>query len=244
VLKTLGADNVIGIYLIGSLSYGDFEPKRSDIDLLVITKGKLPKERIEQIHELHLEIEKEFPEWKERTEASYTPDFMLNSILPPKEPRPYWGGRKFWADADYGNEWIIIIYLAIKHGITLFGKDFKDLTKPVDIVDVQKACVRDFYKEWLPKIEKSDDLDDNHLQSYVVLNLCRILYCVFFAKVGSKKTAADWVKSNLFSEYSELILQAEKWGYGEAMNSKQETIEFIKAVKKKIEVDARFGSIV
>ena len=31
-----------GLYLYGSLSSGDFDPERSDIDFLVVTDGELP----------------------------------------------------------------------------------------------------------------------------------------------------------------------------------------------------------
>lgn len=52
-LNILG-DEVIGIYLTGSLSYGDFEPKRSDIDLLIVIKKKLSDKKTEQIHKMHM----------------------------------------------------------------------------------------------------------------------------------------------------------------------------------------------
>src|SRR5258707_9869542 len=66
-------DKVIGIYLFGSLSYVDFIPERSDIDLLVITRGFLSQEELEQIKQFHLIIEENFKEWKDRIECSYTP---------------------------------------------------------------------------------------------------------------------------------------------------------------------------
>lgn len=44
--KIFGSD-LVGIYLTGSLSYGDFNSSRSDIDLTVIIKEPAKKNQIE-----------------------------------------------------------------------------------------------------------------------------------------------------------------------------------------------------
>ena len=125
---------------------------------------------------------------EDRLECSYTPIDMLKNILPPKEPRPYYGGGIFYDEAPYGNEWIINNYLLYEHGITLIGPDFKKLTTPIDIIEVQKACIRDLFQEWEPKITDFEWLDNSHYQSYLVMNLCRILYTVMCGVTGTKKT--------------------------------------------------------
>jgi len=80
---------------------------------------------------------------------------MLQNTLPPKDPRPYVGAGIFYPATPYGNEWLINNYFLYKYGIALIGPDFKSLARPVDIVDVQKACVNDLHKEWEPKITDS-----------------------------------------------------------------------------------------
>ncbi len=145
-------ENLIGFYLTGSLSYGNFNPKSSDIDLHAVIKYPFSKNELESIKKLHEEIEMHNKTWKERIECSYTPLSMFQNILPPKLPRPYYGAGIFYPEAPYGNEWLINNYLLYKHGIALTGPDFKTLIKPIDMVDVQKACVRDLFKEWEPKI--------------------------------------------------------------------------------------------
>ena len=183
LLKIL-KEKIVGIYLTGSLSYGDFVLERSDIDLLVVVKDKLDINEIELIRNLHKDIEVKYSSWKERIECSYTPIYMLNEILPPKEPRPWIGSGVLYPEAPYGNEWIINSYLLQEYGIPIYGKQYKELlTKPIDILEVQKASVRDIFKEIEPKIQNKEELYDSHIQSYTVLNICRILYTVFNAKV-------------------------------------------------------------
>lgn len=234
LLKIL-KEKLFGIYLTGSLSYGDFVLERSDIDLLVVVKDKLDINEIELIRNLHKDIEDKYPSWEERIECSYTPIYMLNEILPPKEPRPWIGSGVLYPEAPYGNEWIINSYLLQEYGIPIYGKQYKELlTKPIDILEVQKACVRDIFKEIELKIKYKEELYDSHIQSYTVLNICRILYTVFNAKVGSKVVSAKWVKEVFAPEWSSLIIKSEKWKYGEDLNSIEEVVEFIKFSISKI----------
>lgn len=232
-IRNIFGEDLVGLYLTGSLSYGDFDEGRSDIDLAVVLKESASREKIEEAKKLHSDAEKKFEKWAHRVECSYIPLEMLKSILPPETPRPYFGGGIFYPEAPYGNEWIINQYFLYKNGVALIGPDFKTLTKPVNITDVQKACVKDLYKEWEPKITDSEYLADSHQQSYVVLNLCRILYTVMRNEAVSKKAAAEWAK-NEYPEWKDLVETAEVWHYGIKMHRDKEVIEFIKFVIIKI----------
>lgn len=222
-------ENLIGFYLTGSLSYGDFKPDSSDIDLLVVLNKAVNQTEINFIKQLHQKVEKEHEKWIHRVECSYISRTMLGNILPPKLSRPYFGEGILHPEAPYGNEWIINNYFLYKHGIALFGPDFRTLIKPIDIADVQKACIRDLFKEWESKITDSTYLQNSHYQSYVVLNLCRILYTVLCEEVASKKVSASWIK-NQFKQWKNLIKTAEQWHYGIEMKLQEQTKDFIQFV--------------
>lgn len=225
--QNIFGENLVGFYLFGSLSYDDFKPDRSDMDLLAILRKPATQIELNEIKQLHVQVEKEHPRWFHRIECSYTPQELFAHILPPKTPRPYYGDGTFYEEAPYGNEWIINNYLLYKHGITLFGSDFKTLVKPIDIKDVQKASVKDLFKEWEPKLTDDKWLDNSHYQSYLVLNLCRILYTVLHADAGSKGVSAAWVKG-IFPQWKSLIETAEQWSYGKDMKQHDETKAFLK----------------
>lgn len=227
--------DLIGFYLTGSLSYGDFVEGRSDIDLAVVLRKPMALENLELVKRLHLDAERRYEKWSKRIECSYVPLAMLSNTLPPKEPRPYMGGGIFYPAALYGNEWLINKYFLCKYGIALIGPDFKDLAEPVDIADVQKACVNDLHKEWEPKITDPDFLADSHQQSYVVLNLCRILYAVRRGEAVSKKMAAAWVAKE-YPQWEGLIKTADNWHYGVKMERLVETIDFIRFILEKVGV--------
>ena len=227
-------DNLVGLYLFGSLSYGDFNPESSDIDLVAILNQPASERELELIQQLHMHVGKEHPKWADRLECSYTPREMLQHVQPPQSPRPYVGEGIFYPEAQYGNEWIINLYLLYQHGITLFGPDFKALIAPVPIIEVEKACIRDLYREWEPKISDLEWLGNSHYQSYLVLNLCRILYTVLQHETGSKVVSARWVKK-AFPQWIGLIAEAESWQYGAAINRRDETISFIRFAVEQVE---------
>ncbi|CAM2952636.1 nucleotidyltransferase PLUS glutamate rich protein GrpB PLUS ribosomal protein alanine acetyltransferase [Legionella steigerwaltii] len=230
--QTLG-NKLIGLYLFGSLVYGDFKEGRSDLDLVAIVKQPLNEKDLEQVKKLHRVMGEDYPKWKERVECSYTPIHMLAHVLPPEEPRPYYGGGIFYVDADYGNEWIINNYLLSMQSIPLIGPDFHSLINPIDIIDVQKACIKDLFKEWEPKIHDPEWLSNSHYRSYIVMNLCRIFYTVYWNKTASKTVSAVWIKRT-YIQWKELIEAAEAWEYGKTMSYKNEVIDFIKFIVNEI----------
>jgi hypothetical protein len=227
-------DNLVGVYLTGSLSYGDFNPKSSDIDLLAILKKPASQTQLEALKQLHLRVERNNKKWAKRVECSYVPLDMLQEILPPKTSRLYIGEGIFYPEAPYGNEWIINQYLLYKYGISLMGPDFKTLIKPISIEDVRDACIRDLFEEWAPKSNDPEWLNNSHYQSYIVLNLCRILYTVMCHSTTTKKASAAWVKNELAPQWTTLIQTAENWSYGKKMHLEEETIRFIEFVMNEV----------
>jgi predicted nucleotidyltransferase len=211
------------------LTYGGFNEKSSDIDLIVITKTLLNKTELEDIKDIHKILDKKNIKWAKRFEVSYTPVDMFSEKTVPTVPRPYYN-EIFYDEATYGNEWLINNYLLINYGKTIYGPDFRTLiTYNVTIDDVIKACINDFYQEWIPKIDDNEWLSNSHHQSYIVLNICRIIYTIFNSRTESKQESAKWVKEQ-YREWNNLIEEAEEWDYTKTMNKQNEIKEFIKYV--------------
>lgn len=235
ILPILG-DSLVGSYLTGSLSYGAFNYNSSDIDITVIVHKPVSSKELDHIRQMHSKIEGQFSKWAKRLECSYTPVGMLPSSFPPKAPRPwYWGGESIlYAEAPYGNEWIINNYLLYHYAIPLIGPDFRVLMSPVDIAEVQRACIRDLFAEWLPKKVNRSWFRDSHHESYLIMNLCRILYTVKCKTVGSKKAAASYVINTYGEPWAQIIHSAEQWQYGMVLNLQEKAIEFIDFVMDEI----------
>ena len=219
-------DNVVGLYLSGSLSYGGFVRERSDIDLQAVVRQQLTEIELRLVERLHTDLDQRHPAWKGRLECSYVPLALLREIDPPATPRPWWGFDRLYAAAPAGNEWLINHYFLYRYGITLIGPAFNTLIPPPDIREVRKASARDLFKEWAPKINDPDWLSNSHYQSYLVLHLCRILHTTVGHEPSSKRVAAHWAKAR-YPQWQPLIVEAEQWAFGMEMKRSAEVIAFL-----------------
>lgn len=225
-VKRLLGKNVVGLYLSGSLAYGDFVSERSDIDLQAVVRSPLTQEELRSIERLHREIERRCQQLAERIECSYVPLELMRELTPPATPRPWWGFGTMYPKAPAGNEWIINHYLLSKHGIALEGPEFNELIPAIDIKNVRQASARDLFQEWVPKIYDGAWLSNGHYQSYFVLNLCRILHTVIQGEPRSKKVAGQWAKA-AYPQWQYLIEEAEKWAYGDEMKRQADAVAFL-----------------
>jgi Domain of unknown function (DUF4111) len=226
-LKRLLGKKIVGLYLSGSLAYGDFVPERSDIDLQAVVRSPLTENELRSVEQLHREIERRCPQWADRIECSYVSLELMRELTPPAKSRPWWGFGTLYAEAPAGNEWIINHYLLAQHGIALEGPALNELIPPIDIHDVRQASARDLFQEWVPKIDNAAWLSNSHYQSYLVLNLCRILHTVIRGEPGSKKVAGQWVKA-AYPQWQDLIEEAERWGYGDEMKRQADAVAFLR----------------
>ena len=226
-------DNIIGIYLFGSLAYGGFDEKSSDIDLVVVTKVLLNKSEIIIVKDIHKNLNSINNIWSKRFEVSYTPMDMFKVKNIPILPRPYYN-EYFYDEATYGNEWLINNYLLEKYGKTIYGPEFKTLLQyKINIDEIIISCINDFYKEWFPKLTDDKWLSNSHYQAYIILNICRIMYTINNSEIANKKESAKWVKKK-YPEWIELIEEAENWNYNKTIDKKFEVKEYIKYMDNKI----------
>jgi len=232
-VKRLLGKRIVGLYLSGSLAYGDFVPERSDIDLQAVVQSPLTEDELRSVEQLHRQIEGRCPQWANRIECSYVPLELVHELTPPATPRPWWGFGTFYAEAPAGNEWIINHYLLSKHGIALEGPDFNELVPPIDIDSVRRASARDLFQEWVPKMNDGEWLSNSHYQSYLVLNLCRILHTVIHGQPGSKKVAGRWAKAT-YPQWQSLIEEAERWAYGDKMNRQADAVAFLRFAVERV----------
>jgi hypothetical protein len=232
-VKRLLGKKIVGLYLSGSLAYGDFVPERSDIDLQAVIQNPLTEDELRSVEQLHRQIERRCPQWADRIECSYVPLKLMRELTPPAAPRPWWGFGTFYPEAPAGNEWIINHYLLSKYGIALDGPDFNELIRPIDIDRVRRASAKDLFQEWLPKIDDGAWLSNSHYQSYLVLNVCRILHTVIRGEPGSKKVAGEWAKAT-YPQWKNLIEEAERWTYADQMKRQADAVEFLRFAVKRV----------
>jgi len=227
-LQAILAQKLAAVYLYGSLVYGDFEPRSSDIDLLALIESPLTNEEFGALQEMHQELALANPRWEDRIEVAYVtldaiktfrehPNLIAN--ISPGEP---------FHSLEAGKEWLINWYMVRKIGITLYGPPPQELIDPIATEEFIKN-VRNNAHSWAQWVE---NYRHRGAQAYVIITMCRALYTLTYGEQLSKPKAAAWAIQT-YPQWATLIQNALVWRIewddpaGEAEATFPETVRFV-----------------
>lgn len=209
-LQAILEDSLVGIYLHGSLAMGCFNPERSDIDLLVVTRQGMPTETKRQVAELLLRSSKA----PRPIEISFVVENDLHAL---QHPMPLdlhysedWrekyqeelssGTWKKWNERPLKDPDLAAQLTALSHrGICLFGRPIQQVIPPVPEEYYITSIVGDF--NWA-----RERMDKNPV--YFVLNACRVYAYLLENRIFSKDEAGAWALRRLPKGYQDLVAQA------------------------------------
>ncbi len=208
VSQVLG-NQLVGMYLYGSLSSGDFDPESSDIDFLVVTTSSLPNKTIEELEAMHNRIWNSGLTWAAKLEGTYISKRDIRKHNPRSVPSPTVNEGRFYLDTP-GSDWIIQRHVIREQGLVLAGPDPKTLIDPVEAQDLRRAVKGVLNEWWFPMLEDPTWLREHGTEyhAYTILTMCRALYTLENGAVVSKPVAARWVQGKLGEDWSRVIDQA------------------------------------
>lgn len=248
-------ENLVGIYLVGSIASGDFDLD-SDIDFLVVTQTELTEANMESLQDIQRKIYEIDCYPAKHLEGSYISISDLNNWDMVGEKKLYYfdNGNTTYEESTHDNQWHVR-WILRERGITLTGPDPKTILKPIPVDELLNEI-----KRTMLQVQKlfADEMDrplsffnSRFGQSFTVLTYCRMLHTLHTGTVQSKKAGAKWAKGIVDPQWVHLIEQA--WNEREGVRfmvkitqrAEQtllyETLEFIKyaiAQIDKIEVGA------
>jgi hypothetical protein len=200
-----------GMYLVGSLALGDFQLQASDLDLIIVTGGRLSDETVAVLRDLHQRFDHAGSAWAAHVDAVYMPQEALCESLPTAARYPIveWPGLLALDPLESG--WPIQRYTLREYGVVISGSDPRSLLDPVNPDDLRQASVS-IVERWREQAHRDPDwrawLREGSNQTFVVLTLCRLLYTLKTGSVASKPAAARWAEHTVASRWSELIRRA------------------------------------
>lgn len=196
------SDNLLGVYLHGSLAMGCFNPLKSDIDLLVVIKENCSDEHKKRLARkvvvFHNTIE-------HGLELSVVLESSLQSIVYPTPcvfhysdyHREHYRREEDYLCSDYEDADLASqIAVAYHRGITLHGKPLTELYPPVP---------RQHYLASIHYDVRNADEEIVNNPMYIILNLCRVLLYIRDGRISSKREGGEWGVHNLPREYQELV---------------------------------------
>jgi predicted nucleotidyltransferase len=241
IVAELG-ENLAGIYLVGSISSGDFDLD-SDVDFLVVTKTELTEATMKQLQDVQVKIHNINYYPAKHLEGSYISIRDLNdwSAVGEKELFYFDNGSTSYEFSTHDNQWHVR-WILREQGITLVGQNPETLLQSIpphklsDEIKRKMLQVKGYFED---EIDRPLSFFNSRFgQSFTVLTYCRMLHTLHTGAVHSKKAGVKWAKQFLDPKWVDLIDQAwnERKGVrfgvkiGQRTKSSllHETLEFIK----------------
>jgi hypothetical protein len=234
-MQRILGENLVGLYLYGSLVTDDFDPEISDIDLLAVVASDVDQAQFERLHAMHDDLEAQNPRWKGRIEVQYVSTRALQTFRSERSPiAAISPGEPFHFKAA-GKEWLINWYTIRNRGRVLYGADASTHIPPISKGEYLQA-VREHARMW---VERLQEPKDQAWQGYVILTMCRIAYAVRFGEQCSKGAAARWMQGEV-PDWAWLIDQALIWRRGDRdegaaqLATFDETARFVRLVADQV----------
>ena len=189
--ETLG-ENLVGVYLHGSLAMGCFNPAKSDLDLLLVVEETIADDTKIRFMEQVVELNKEAP--AKGIEMSIVKRIVCKPLA---YPTPYelhfsiahlerfYQSAQGYVDRFHGTDKDLAAHAAIinRYGMVLYGA-------PVEEVfgEVPKEIYADSI--WYDVGSAEEEITENPV--YLTLNLCRALAYLEADLVLSKEAGGTW----------------------------------------------------
>ena len=183
-------DNLVGIYLWGSLTYEAFDETCSDVDCIVVTRRDLHNREFSELDEWFKEM-REHNHWVKGMEMR----FVIDREFLDKTSRCCGFYHYTGKLVRHGSDGNPIIWMNIgQSGITLWGKEAKLIAPHVSEQCLNEALLLElnYLKEGLAS--RAGDRSDKAFvyNAYAVLTACRILYSALHRTLVSKDQAYRW----------------------------------------------------
>ena len=206
--RAILGENLVGVYLHGSLAMGCFQPQKSDIDLLFVTEGPMTQEQKLDLMELVTALNQEAPE-KGIEMSVVRREHCLHFVYPTpfdlhfspvhldrfrRDPQGYLRDMQ-GTDPDLAAHFTI----TRRYGIPLWGEPVEKVFGPVPKADYLDSIWGDV-----------SGAEEDVLQApvYVILNLCRVAAYLEEDAVLSKKQGGEWGLRALPASWHPLIAGA------------------------------------
>jgi hypothetical protein len=206
-LPLLLGGNLVGIYLYGSVTQAAFNPKRSDVDCIVLTRRDLSDAQFRKVSA-----------WLDQTSKSNPWTARLQILFLVKKQLLVMNGRgclyQFGVLTRCGSDGNPIIWRDfLNSGKILFGPSPESFLPEITWGMFSQALERElgYLRQEICEKPESDWRDVPMYRAYAVLTVCRILYSFNTGLVVSKPRAAKWAVKYLPQEWNEIIMLALKF---------------------------------
>ena len=212
-VKSLLCNDLIGIYLSGSVALGGYHDGKSDIDFTVILKQPLTEQQISELEIIHQGILKKYP--KNILEGHYiTPDVLGKSINETEPVVSYHNGK---TAKDLHGINIVTWFTLKKYGVSVCGLPVRDLHFEAPEEELLKYVINNvnsYWVQWLSQASKI--ISKRSIYSltkppveWCVLGLSRMFYTLSEKDITSKDQVIEYALRHAPKQYERIIKEAQ-----------------------------------
>jgi streptomycin 3"-adenylyltransferase len=189
-LPDLLGPNLVGLYVYGSLAFGCYNPARSDVDVLVVTRRRIAPEARDPLARF-------LDPLRENLEITFLTRAQLHPWRYPSPFDYHLSGSSEVHDGS-GVDLAAEVTNARAKSVALVGPPAEELLPEVPVEDYLDCLVRDIH--WARV--RGD------IPVYMVLNCCRALAFARTRRLMSKAEGGEWGARELPDEFAGLAEQA------------------------------------
>ena len=195
-IQAVLGDQLVGLYLYGSLSSGDFDPASSDVDFVAVTEDALSDEACERLREMHMRIAASGLPFATHLEGSYIPREAWRRYDPANARHPTIGSDWPFQIGFHDANWIIERAIVRERGVALVGPPPATLLDSVSPEQLRAATCQQMSDVWQARITDDEWPRPRLYPAFAVLTLCRALYTLRHGAFCSKPVAAAWASEH------------------------------------------------
>lgn len=205
-------ENLVGIYLVGSLATGDFDLD-SDVDFLVVTHREVSEADMQRLQAIQTKIYEIDCYPAKHLEGSFISLADLNNWQIVGEKKLYYfdNGSTIYEQSTHDNQWHVR-WILRERGITLIGQKPQTILQPIplsELLNEIKTAMLEEIKVFQEEIDRPLSFWNSRFgQSFAVLTCCRMLHTLHTGTVQSKKAGVTWAKQFADPQWLPLIDQA------------------------------------
>ena len=205
-------ENLVGIYLVGSIASGDFDLD-SDVDFLVVTNTELTEANMKALQDIQIKIHGIDCYPAKHLEGSYISISDLNdwSTVGQKQLYYFDNGSTTYEHSTHDNQWHVR-WILRERGITLAGQKPETILKSIPLNEMFseiKTTMLQVMKLFEDEINRPLSFFNSRFgQSFAVLTYCRMLHTLHTGTVQSKKAGVKWAKQFVEPKWVNIIDQA------------------------------------
>ncbi len=205
-------ENLMGVYLRGSLAMGDFDPATSDVDFFTITERPVSAAEFAALTALHDALSRLPNPYGDQLEGPYI-DRAAVWRYEPGRRFPTIGRNEALEWSEHGANWVLERWVVRERGVTLLGPEPRALIAPVSR-DMLRAAIRDRLRDWVDFARQTDDPHWRQHRShtaYIIETMCRALCSLATGELQSKPQAVAWALKSLPAPWRDLVERSQAW---------------------------------